>query len=135
MKVLKGITCCGDCIHYNWKKHKCNLGCKDEGLATDHFYKDCPLPKAQPVNQWIPCSERLPIEELEKERSERGENAIYPVMVTAKVFSYEENEKIIRVKEAFYMEHEGRLFFSDTYCNEVEVVAWMPLPEPYKESD
>lgn len=69
--------------------------------------------------QWIPCSERLPIEELEKERSERGENAIYPVMVTAKVFSYEENKKIIIVKKAFYMEHEGRLFFSDTDCNEV----------------
>ena len=58
------------------------------------------LPK---IGEWISVSERLPIKKLEKERSERGENAIYPVMVTAKVFSYEENKKIIKVKKAFYM--------------------------------
>lgn len=37
------IYCCGDCIHYNWKKHKCNRGANVEGAPTDHFYRDCPL--------------------------------------------------------------------------------------------
>ena len=36
------IYCCGDCIHYNWKKHKCTLGAKEyDGKSS--FYADCPL--------------------------------------------------------------------------------------------
>lgn len=41
---MKGFTCCGDCIHYNWKKHRCTLGASIETNAKDHFYDDCPLP-------------------------------------------------------------------------------------------
>lgn len=37
------IYCCGDCIHYNWKKHCCRLGANVEGKPTDHFYRDCPM--------------------------------------------------------------------------------------------
>ena len=37
------IYCCGDCIYYNWKKHKCNRGASEEGKPTDRFYRDCPL--------------------------------------------------------------------------------------------
>ena len=43
MKEYVKIYCCGDCIHYNWKKHKCNRGAKEEGRAQDHFYRDCPI--------------------------------------------------------------------------------------------
>lgn len=43
MKV-KYITCCGDCINYNWKRHKCNLGAHVVTDARDSFYDDCPLP-------------------------------------------------------------------------------------------
>lgn len=37
------IGCCGECIYYNLKKHKCTMGATDEGSAYDKFYKDCPL--------------------------------------------------------------------------------------------
>lgn len=37
------IYCCGDCIFYNYKKHKCNRGARDEGAPQDKFYRDCPL--------------------------------------------------------------------------------------------
>ena len=37
------IYCCGDCIYYNWKKHKCNRGAHEEGKTTEHFYRDCPI--------------------------------------------------------------------------------------------
>lgn len=37
------VYCCGDCIYYNWKKHKCNRGANVEGAPTDNFYRDCPL--------------------------------------------------------------------------------------------
>lgn len=41
---MKGFTCCGDCIHYNYKKHKCNLGASIETDARNPFYDDCPIP-------------------------------------------------------------------------------------------
>lgn len=112
MKAMKGITCCGDCIHYNWKKHKCNLGCKDEGLATDHFYKDCPLPKVQPVNQWIPCSERLP---------EEYGNYLVTTDKDVDIGTFNPNKAKWSCCDAdgFYWTH--------------DILAWMPLPEPYKE--
>lgn len=43
-KRMKGFTCCGDCIHYNYKKHKCNLGASIETDAKSPFYDDCPIP-------------------------------------------------------------------------------------------
>jgi hypothetical protein len=37
------IGCCGDCPYYNWKKHNCGKGAKEEGKPTDNFYVNCPL--------------------------------------------------------------------------------------------
>lgn len=37
------VYCCGDCIYYNWKKHKCNRGAHEEGKADEHFFRDCPI--------------------------------------------------------------------------------------------
>lgn len=36
------IFCCGDCINYNWKKHKCKRGASIEGKPVDRFFRDCP---------------------------------------------------------------------------------------------
>lgn len=44
MRKYKRIYCCGDCVQYNWKKHRCGLGAHEEGEARDHFFLDCPLP-------------------------------------------------------------------------------------------
>lgn len=70
--------------------------------------------------QWIPVSERLP--------QQRG---IY--IVTEKVFSLDDRE------------HKGRyntMVEQVEYCNGkwqrasfFEIIAWMPLPQPYKESE
>lgn len=43
MREYVKIYCCGDCIHYNWRKHCCKLSAKVEGNPRDHFYRDCPL--------------------------------------------------------------------------------------------
>lgn len=37
----KVITCCGDCVHYNFKKHKCNIGHSAEIDPKEKFYADC----------------------------------------------------------------------------------------------
>lgn len=52
---MKGITCCGDCGYYNWKKHKCtrcnNIEPED---AREKFFQDCPLKDVSILNhgQW-----------------------------------------------------------------------------------
>lgn len=55
MQKMKGISCCGDCVYYSAKKHKCTRGAHVELRAQDHFYDDCPLPDAVPVvyGRWI----------------------------------------------------------------------------------
>lgn len=118
---MKGITCCGDCGYYNWQKHKCSRGCKDEGTAQDHFYKDCPMPDVQPISQWIPCSERLP----EEYKS---------YIVTIKMKYDHEKEYEYQVDVADYND-DNWTTFNDWYegQDEFQVIAWMPLPEAYKE--
>lgn len=51
---MKGITCCGDCIYYNWKKKCCNRGAHIETDPRSHFWDDCPLPDVVPEPRWIP---------------------------------------------------------------------------------
>lgn len=46
---MKGITCCGGCAYYIWKKHRCSQGCDKETDPKSHFYDDCPLPDVKPV--------------------------------------------------------------------------------------
>lgn len=45
---MKGITCCGDCIYYSMKRHRCTRGAKDYPDARESFYRDCPLPEFDP---------------------------------------------------------------------------------------
>ena len=43
MREYVKIYCCGDCGYYNWKKHKCSRGAKEDPDPRNHFYRDCPL--------------------------------------------------------------------------------------------
>lgn len=43
MREYIKVYCCGDCIQYNMKKHRCKLGATDEGTGRESFYRDCPL--------------------------------------------------------------------------------------------
>lgn len=42
MREYRKIYCCGDCIHYDYKRHQCKRGARDEGTGREHFYRDCP---------------------------------------------------------------------------------------------
>lgn len=52
---MKGITCCGDCVQYDWKKHRCKRGFCKEYDPRAHFFDDCDLPDVQPVvhGRWL----------------------------------------------------------------------------------
>lgn len=77
------------------------------------------LPSAQPEPRWIPCSERLP--------EESGQ-----YLITVKYEHVDGYEDI-------YDEHgdwdgEEWDMFCFGHCGKVEsIIAWMPLPEPYRE--
>ena len=59
-RKMKGIKLCGECGHYDWKKHKCKLGANDESDPRAPFYGDCPLPDVAHVSEWISVEEMLP---------------------------------------------------------------------------
>ena len=75
-------------------------------------------PSVQPEPQWIPCSERLPEEDGQ-------------YLITVKY-------KHVDGYDDVYAEHgewdNGKWdMFYFGHCGEVEgILAWMPLPEPYK---
>ena len=70
------------------------------------------MPSAQPKQQWIPCSERLP--EVDKE---------------VFVYLFKDSPYIAWLDDC------GIWFTEDFYVDEDEQpVAWMPLPEPYKDT-
>ena len=84
------------------------------------------LPSAQ---RWIPCSERLPEDEKD-------------VLVT-RHFLNDEQLKKNAIKEALYVEVASHvddewISYSDEYKIKRhlhKVIAWMPLPEPYREGE
>lgn len=48
---MKGIKLCGECGNYDYKKHRCRIGCKDDSDAQASFYCDCPLPDVVPKSE------------------------------------------------------------------------------------
>lgn len=84
------------------------------------FYVIEKLPSAQPEQQWIPCSERLPesktayyIVTLES----RGRICVLPNDIDIARWDYDRRKG----KDSWH------------WCKERKVIAWMPLPEPYAE--
>ena len=79
------------------------------------------LPSAQPEKRWIPCSERLP------DDVEIGEE--YPTVV----FCTSDGAVYVGGYEHYLG---GKWWYMDTWEDEAKgVIAWMPLPEPYKEGE
>ena len=70
--------------------------------------------------KWIPCSERLP--EEPKENPAFGGNCLEVYLVTTKYGSYP--------FRAFW----DGINFTDEW-QILDAIAWMPLPEPYKEGE
>lgn len=83
------------------------------------------LPPAEPEQRWIPCSERLP--ELDEDGYSQKVLACFGNYSGCDILEYRETEGI------------GKWYIGDMDDSPedigVMVLAWMPLPEPYKEGD
>jgi len=71
------------------------------------------LPPAQPELKWIPCCERLP-----------KKDGRYQVTR----HDYVTNTEFIDI-----LWYEKNLWWNRQFTGDYAVIAWMPLPEPYKE--
>lgn len=109
-----------------------------ENIAEFNTYKKCiEIVKevAEEYNGgWLPCSVRLPDIELEKEINERGSNAVFPVLATINKVNIS-GEKYTTVNRAFYGCYNNDKNFYNDCCDKLDVIAWQPLPEPFKERD
>lgn len=85
------------------------------GTVREYVEKMCKIDEAEGKEdqKWIPCSERLP------KKPERGENG------------YIVQKK--RVAEPFSAYWDGERWTNEEGDVVDEVMAWLPLPKPYKE--
>lgn len=82
------------------------------------------------ITGWIPCSERLP--------EENGRYLCCSDNGRMEVYSFAND--LHKVDEYDFINRRGKAGFYDYssewgYCEVDWVTAWMPLPEPYKESE
>lgn len=110
------------CVNEGWIKFDTE---KDENRFI-HLVRDI-APSAQPEQRWIPCNDRMPDEDYWT-----GANFQYSADVLMTVYNAEDEETIID-----YGHTADGSWYSDTTDGLVppwwKVLAWMPLPEPYKE--
>lgn len=60
------ISCCGDCVYYSRKRHKCTICNCEESDHQNPFYDDCPLPKGVEVCFCKDCKHAKELGETEK---------------------------------------------------------------------
>ena len=108
---------CEDCPLYDTEKHSC-----------PRFNKVIPKTLAEAVQgEWIPVSERLP-----------NENARYLVQMSYGIMQVLSWANVLEKVDDFdfYNEKHGGWYEYDSewgYRERHEVIAWMPLPKPYRE--
>ena len=81
------------------------------------------MPSVQSIPQWIPCSERLPEEDDYRYCIECLDGAVW---------YFTENGTM---GLGYYYKSVKEWSTTDDLKTDGKVVAWMPLPEPYKENE
>lgn len=111
-----------------WEPEKCPLKYERDGTeecSVVRFLKELPS-----VQQWIPCSERLPEEDVEvlisyRYKEGEGDTSHTDIDITTYGQMYFGGNKVGNYKHW----RAPFQYFESNY----EVIAWTPLPEPYKE--
>ena len=126
--AIANCTNCGDEKTLRAYVAKHNLDNEWSGGVLEAINAVEDLPSAQPEQRWIPCSERLP--------EEYGEFLVTMTeKAKAKDLGFDIDETYIRKMR--YNSNGWQLpRHIPSWINEAvkdEVLAWMPLPEPYQE--
>ena len=113
-KRLARIEAQGDAISYD-PTEQIN-GFKDEIAIYESFVKELEdIPSAEPKQEWIPCSERLPEEGI-------------------RVITFDTDGDInIMYFDGHDTEDNYCIWKDDLYIEWCDIIAWMPLPKPYGE--
>ena len=112
-----------DCISRQAAIHIASGYCHPANIAAELSK----LPSAQPEQRWIPVSERLPEEHV-------CDDGFVEPSVSVLVQLNNKEMKVSRYwgsRESYKDEP----WIDLSYPTTLEVVAWMPLPEPYRESE
>lgn len=100
---------------YKTLERPCAPNTRNEHLAILDLIKE----HEERERQWIPCSERLPEEDGQ-------------YIITVK-YKHEEGYEDIYAEHGEWNNGKWDMFYFG-HCGEVEkILAWMPLPEPYKQ--
>lgn len=83
--------------------------------------------------KWIPVSERLPeVHPFQIDEPDGQFNIAEDYCVTSDLVLVQTTDG--RMAVALYEDDlDGRAYWETDVCDRLEVVAWMPLPEPYTE--
>lgn len=97
----------------------------DKALYNFAHYHLVTTPSAQAEQAWIPVSERLP---------EVYENAFHETWSDLVLVTVDDGIQIRYTTDACLIDGVWQWNIEDDYWKKVdgEVIAWMPLPEPYK---
>lgn len=143
-KILESyIACESKKAHFECSEYNCDNSCPllYEMGTVGEFNEAINMGiKALEQTQWIPCSERLP--ETDNENNINSFN----VLLWVKNKTHPEKEAQIYLGKLRHIDGDdgsGNFWGIETkpcewtiwgwsYFNEPEVIAWMPLPKPYK---
>jgi len=89
-------------------------------IANGTPYEERPRTVSREADRWIPVSERLPEEDGE-------------YLVTREAYIDREHRNMIIVRDIAYFTI--NYIFNNGFHKTNTVIAWKPLPEPYKESE
>lgn len=106
---------CKNCIHYR----ACDYASIDnpEEEVTCIVYEE-----PRPHGEWIPCSERLPKEKINPNTKDFEEVLCTTLWGDVRPYKYGKP-----------IGHDKAHFWHGFGIMDKDVIAWMPLPEPYKE--
>jgi len=122
-----------------WIDDRLNLAFREELDKIDEKIRNIPTVEVadRPRGEWIPCSERLPSEEERKEWIDNnldGIGYLYPCLVTRYSSINPDRTKNNPYVAKHYFDGEDFVNGGEEACSEY-ILAWMPLPEPWKGAD
>lgn len=135
--AIQALSCNGDCISRQAAIDAIITLWADKPFGNPALteIKECVerVPSAQSEQQWIPCSERLPEEDGDYWVT-ADPRYVPPQYKSTDIILWSNGKWMMA--DYFILDGEGRKMPEYNAVEvDIPIIAWMPLPEPYKEKD